>query len=324
MKAKVIYLQSGFWKQMQADTSVAGLQCMINVYEAISEANLRTDIEDEVWDADPFLKILWKKYLSNQSDVELFEIISLERIEENAEDLSAVYLTNESCSRCDNLCSQYGVVAINNVDLPRKEYFFKGDGFLLNKNSTYYEDRYIQFKSKIHYPCNSMILIDPYILSNKQNIERNLYYLLEAVLPDKKLQVEFQLAIFSMLGNNNIDASNGEKYYNDIVNIIKAIRKGLNFNLKLYAIGKAEEFHRRMIITNNVLFSADDGFDIFKDAGQASKNASFNIVLPRLVGDSRKDMSNYLRWIRIAKKRSVKQMNSQFWGVRDNRLFDLV
>ena len=32
MKAKVIYLQSAFWKQLKADTSIAGLQCMMNVY----------------------------------------------------------------------------------------------------------------------------------------------------------------------------------------------------------------------------------------------------------------------------------------------------
>ena len=99
-----------------------------------------------------------------------------------------------------------------------------------------------------------MILIDPYLLSNEQKIENNLFYLLDAILPNRKLQVVFQLAIYSMLGRDNTDASNGEKYYNNIVNLIRATRKGLNFVLALYAIGKAEEFHRRMIITNNVFF----------------------------------------------------------------------
>ena len=79
-----------------------------------------------------------------------------------------------------------------------------------------------------------------------------------------------------------------------------------------------------MIITNNVFFSADDGFDVFKSDGTASKNATFNIVLPRLVGNYRQDMSNYLRWIKIAKERSCKQYKTQFWGPRENRLFDLV
>jgi len=324
MKAKVIYLQSGFWKQLQSDTSIAGLQCLMNVYEAISEANLRTDIEDDVWDSDPFLKILWKKYILSRSDVELYESLSIDKPENNSEDLSAVYLMNDSTTKCEDLGRQYGVVAINNIDMPRKEKLFKGDGFLLKKNSIYYEDRYLHFKSIINYPCNSMILIDPYLLSNKNNIKNNLYYLLDAILPHRKLQVEFQFAIFSMLGPKNTEYSNIKNYYKDIEDIIKATRKGLNFALSLFAIGSAEEFHSRMIITNNVFFSADDGFEVFKDDGHASKNATFDIVLPRLVGDNRQDMSNYLRWIKIAKNRSCKQTETQFWGVRENRLYELV
>lgn len=324
MKSKVIYLQSGFWKQLRSDTSIAGLQCIMNVYEAILEANLRTDIEDDVLESDPFLKILWKKYILGQADIELYESLSIKKPGNNSEDLSAVYLINEGTKTCEDLGRQYGVVAINNNDMPRKEFLFRGDGFLLKKNKICYEDRYLQFKSIIHYPCNSMILIDPYLLSNKNNIESNLYYLLDAILPHRKLQVEFQIVIFSMLGNKNTDASNISNYHKDIENLIKATRKGLNFTLSLFAIGQAEEFHRRMIITNNVLLSADDGFEVFKADGYASKNATFDIVLPRLVGDNRQDMSNYLRWIKIAKNRSRKQTESQFLGVRENRLYELV
>ena len=324
MKDKVIYLQKGFWKQLQNDTSIAGLQCMMNVYEATLDANLRTDIEDEVWDTDPFLKILWKRFVSHQSDIELFEDISIDQPNENVEDLSAIYLADVDTSDCNSLATTYGILVINNIDLPRKEYLFKGNGFLLKKNAICYEDRYLQFKPIICYPCNSMILIDPYILSDKRNITRNLFYLLDAILPSNKLQVVFHLSIFSMLGNKNSDALNVEQYHKEISDIIKATRKGLNFVLTLYAVGSAEEFHRRMIITNNVLFSADDGFEVFKDNGQASKNASFDIVLPRLVGDSRQDMSNYLRWITIARNRSKKQYEKHFWGTRENRLFELV
>lgn len=324
MKARIIYLQSAFWKQLKADTSIAGLQCLMNVYEAITDANLRTDIEDEVWDDDPFLILLWKKYLQSQADVELFEIISIDKFEENAEDLSAVYLVNENSETCNNLGVQYGVVVINNTDMPRKGYLFKGDGFLLKKNAIRYEDRYLQFKSKLLYPCNAMILIDPYILTKEQNIDNNLFPLLDAILPSRKLQLVFQIAIFSMIGEKNQNATNGDSTFIRVKNLITALRKGLNFDLTLYAISHSEEFHSRMIITNNVLLSAADGFEVFKDDGKASKNAKFDIVMPRLVGDSRQDMSNYLRWIKVAKTRSIRQSETQYWGTRENRLFDLV
>lgn len=294
----------------------------MDVYDAITASLLKTDISDEVWDEDEFLILLWKKYTSGQAEIDLYEKLEIEEPEENAEDLSAVYLFDGDISMCDSMVAQYGVLAINASDMPKKNYLFKGDGFLLKKYNRY-DDRFLQFKSHIAYPCNSLILIDPYILAKNQNIDNNLSYLLDALLPNKSLKVPFQLSIFSMVGETG-DARDGKKVYDTIVNLISALRKGLKFSLTLYAIGKSEGFHSRMIITNNVLFSAEDGFDIFKENGQSSKNAKFDIVMPRLVGNHRQDMSNYLRWIKVAKDRSGKQPESMLWGSKENRLFDLV
>ena len=127
-----------------------------------------------------------------------------------------------------------------------------------------------------------------------------------------------------MIGDKNIEAISGEKVYNRISNLIAALRKGLKFKLTLYAISHSEEFHSRMIITNNVFFNAADGFDVFREDDTSNKNAKFEVIIPRLVGNSRLDMTNYLRWIRISKNRSKKQSETQFWGSRENRLFELV
>jgi len=324
MTANIIYLQSGFWKRIREDTSIAGIRCLMNVYNAMSESEVRTDISDEDFDTDSYLVLLWKRHVSGQSHVELYEKVAIDKPADNAEDLSAVYLTDTDNNTCESLGTKYGIIAFNNNDMPQKEFLFKGDGFMLKKNSTTYADRYMQFKSQIQYPCNSLILIDPYILTREQNIENNLYSLLDAILPNRKLQIAFYISIFSMIGEKNQDAANGEKVYNRIKNLITAIRKGLNFDLTLYAISHSEEFHSRMIITNNVLFGAADGFEVFKDDGKANKNAKFDIVMPRLVGDSRQDMSNYLRWIGIAKARSKRQSETQYWGNRKNRLYELV
>lgn len=324
MNARVIYMQAGFWKELRDDTSITGLLCLMKVYEAISEANLRTDIEDEVWDTDPYLMLIWKKYLSNQADVELYEKVTIDKPEENVEDLSAIYLTTLDEQTCRNLGANYGIVVVNNQDLVQKDYLLKGSGFSLDKDVACYEDGYMQFRPIIHYPCNSMIIIDPYLLSKKENIENSLYSLLEAILPTRKLKPMFYISIVSMIGEKNRDYDKGGEFYNRIQNLIAAVRKGLNFELTIYAIGAAEEFHRRMILTNNVLLMADDGFEVFRNDGTSNKNAKFSIVLPRLVGDSRLDMSEYLRWIGIVKERSDGQSKTQFWGTRKNRLFELV
>ena len=330
MNARIIYLQSDFWKQLRSDTSIAGIRCLMNVYDAMLESELRTDISDDDWDSDEYLVLLWKRYTSGQSSVELYDNLTFDSIEDNVEDLSAIYLTNKSDTECESLGLKYGVFAINTYKIPKKEHIFKGDGFLLKKNCIKYDDRYMQFQSKMHYPCNAIIMIDPYILTKEQNIENNLYSLLEAILPNKKLQVKLQISIFTMIGDKNCDAVNGnskfngESAYNRIRNIIAALRKGLNFDLSLYAIGPSEEFHSRMVITNNVQINAEDGFEVFKDDGKSNKNARFEVVMPRLTGDSRQDMSNYLRWIKIAKDRSRKQSETQIWGKCENRLFELV
>lgn len=324
MNARVIYMQAGFWKELRADTSITGLQHLIKVYETISEANLRTDIEIEDWDSDPYLMPLWKKYLSNQLDVELYEKITLDKPEENAEDLSAIYLTKLDVQTCRNLGTNYGIVVINNQDLYEKKYLLKGVSFRLKKDEILYEDRYMRFRPKIHYPCNSMILIDPYILSRRENIDNSLSSLLDAMLPTRKLKPMFYISIISMIGEKNRDYEKGGKVFDQIQNLIIALRKGLNFDLTLYAIGASEEFHRRMIITNNVLLIAEDGFDVFRESGSSSKNARFTTVFPRIVGDSRLDMSEYLEWIEIVKNRSESQSETQYWGTRKNRLFELV
>ncbi len=323
MSARVIYMQAGFWKELRADDSIAGFQSLIKIFEAISEANLRTDIEDVDWDTDPYLMLIWKKYLSNQADVDLYEKVTADKPEENAEDLSAIYLTTLDEQTCRNLGANYGIVAINNQDLTQKDCLLKGDGFSLEKDEACYEDGYMQFRPKIHYPCNSMIIIDPYMLSKKENIENSLYSLLEATLPTRKLKPMFYISIVSMIGEKNRDYEKGGEFYNRIQNLIAAVRKGLNFELTIYAIGAAEEFHRRMILTNNVLLMAEDGFEVFRGDGTSTKNARFSIVIPSLVGDNRLDLSEYLRWIRIVKDRSDGQSKTQFWGTRKNRLFEL-
>ena len=326
MNARIIYMDAGFWKELRlrADESITGLKLLIKVYEAISDANLRTDIEDVDWDTDPYLMLLWKKYLSNQSDMELYEKLALDKPEDNAEDLSAIYLTKLDVQTCRNLGTNYGVVAVNIQDLTRKDFLLKGDGFSLEKDITCYEDGYMQFRTKIHYPCNSMILIDPYMFSKKENIENSLYSLLEAILPTRKLKPRFYISIVSMIGEKNSDYEKGDEVYNRIQSMISSVRKGLNFELTIYAIGPAEEFHRRMILTNNVFIEAHDGFDVFREDRTSNKNAKFSIVLPRFIGNSRLDMSEYLRWIGIVKGRSDGQSKTQFWGTRKNRLFELV
>ncbi len=321
MKGDVIYLQASFWKKLRDDTSIAGLGCLLNVYQAISEAELRTDISDEDWNTDPYLILLWKRYLSGLSNIDLYESVEIDTPIEDTEDLCAIYLTDDSDFSCSELGIKYGIKVINNIDLPKKEYLFKGDGFSLNRKKQY-EDRFIQFKAKIFHPCNAAILIDPYILCKPLNIENNLPYLLDAILPSKKLTVPFHFTIYSMTDERGT-TNNIESVFDKVSGLFAAIRKDLSYRLTICAISRKGDFHRRMIITNNILFDAPDGFNVFNESGIADKNAKYDIVFPRLIRDSRQDLSEYYRWVNIA-KRNLQFNYNTIWGSKENRLFDLV
>ena len=321
MKGDVIYLQAAFWKKLRDDSSIAGLGCLLSIYQAMSEAELRTDISDDDWNTDPYLVLLWKRYLSGLSNIDLYENIEIDTPIEVTEDLCAIYLTDDGDSLCSELGIKYGIKVINNVDLPKKEYLFKGDGFSLSRKKQY-EERFIQFKAKMFHPCNAAILIDPYILCKPINIENNLPYLLDAILPSKKLSIPFHFTIYSMTDERGI-TNNIEAVFDKVSGLFAAIRKDLKYCLTICAINRKGDFHRRMVITNNIMFDAPDGFTVFKESGIADKNAKYDVVYPRLIRDNRQDLSEYYRWIKIAKINLQLNYNT-IWGSKTNRLFDLV
>ncbi len=321
MKGDVIYLQASFWKKLRDDTSIAGLGCLLNVYQAISEAELRTDISDEDWNTDPYLILLWKRYLSGLSNIDLYESVEIDTPIEDTEDLCAIYLTDDSETSCYELGNKYGIKVINSIDLPKKEYLFKGDGFSLTRK-TQYEDCFAQFKTTISHPCNAAILIDPYILCKPINIENNLPYLLDAILPSKRLSIPFHFTIYRMTDERGI-TNNIESVFNKVSGLFAAIRKDLKYCLTICAISRKGDFHRRMIITNNILFDAPDGFTVFNESGFADKNAKYDIVYPRLISDNRQDLSEYYRWIQISYKNLHQNFNT-VKGSLENRLFDIL
>lgn len=321
MNANVIYLQAAFWDKLRSDTSIAGLSCMINVYDAISEAELRTDISDETWDSDTYLTLLWKRHISGKSNIDLYECLDINTPINDEEDLYAIYMIDCSDSICDTSGASFGIKVINNNELLKNESPFSRTGVSLNKN-TPYENRFGQFKDIMHHPCNAMILIDPYLLCKPYNIDNNLPYLLDVLLPTKKLKIQFQLSVYSRTDERGVK-DNAQVVYEHFSNLIHALRKGLNYCLTLCVVNKSDDFHRRMIITNNILLEAPDGFAVFNDEGKSNKNARYDIVYPRLIGNCRQDMSEYLRWIQISKRNLFSSKNTTI-GTKENRLFNIV
>lgn len=325
MKSK-IYLQIDFWHKLESDTTTDGIRTLFDVYDALYESDVVTDMSEKDLKESELLIKWFKKRLSHISRMESndFETSTLfgGLDETKSKELASTYMLDQDSGYCDGYGLQYGLCVINAEGLPKKKYLFKGCGFELKKNKKY-EYGYKRFQTELQHPCNSMIVIDPYILADKNYIESNLINFLDTVLPCE-LKINFHLSIISKLGNPDKKI----KYDpNEIIEKIKTeieqIRPYLACSLGMLPILTGGAFHRRLVLTNNWIADFADGLNLFDENGKSQRNTTVDLVFPRLIGNDRKDLSKYNQWIRIAKQHFSDQ-SKYVSGSKENRLFKLV
>ncbi len=348
----IVYLQAGFWEGLSANNSREGIRTMLDVTDALGDSCVFTDVTEEMILHDDFLKIIIKqKSYHRCDDLYIDKIInnlnsSLPSYNRN---LCATYMLNKSRSECESIENCYGVIALNPSTIKERSYLFKGDGFILNRRVRY-NQRYLTFREKLCHPCNSLIIIDPYLLKKRgigadgktyyPDIANNLESLLDAILP-LNLSVDFHLTIISCVENSNIGNRSKEINirdelkcrYEKIRKCIKRIRKDLyndiKFGLFNTSIGyryDMESFHSRHIISNTFVIDSEDGLNLFNENGYLTKNnPALSVVFPRLFGNSRQDLAKYFNWVMSIKKYVNEEVNEKnFWGIKENRLFELV
>ena len=339
MMSSKVYLKTGFWSGLSSIPSIDGIRARVDVYDALKGSYVITDATEDMLLCDEFLKIIKQNPYERCSEQYIDNVISNLKPAENAEDLCATYLTDKSTNECKNIENHYGVLMLNAETAIQKRYLFKGDGFSLDKNRLYIKG-YIEFKEHLSHPCNSLIVIDPYLLSKREKkdnvvnypgIANNLESLLDAILP-MKLEVDFHLTIISNVQVESDILKEVRRVSEKIKKCLKRIRKELSIRLcVVYAGGKGyrynvESFHSRHILSNTFAIDSEDGFDLFNEKGYVTKNnPSISIVFPRLLyGDNRKDKTKYYNWITSVKKYIEESPDYFIYGNKDNRLFDLI
>ena len=331
----IAYMQAGFWDKLVSDMSREGIRTMLNVSDALGNSVVITDVPEEQIQKDTFLMVLikqgnYKRCDSNYINKKIDGLNSSSSIT----DLCATYMLNKSSSDCDVIENKYGIVVLCANTLSDKRYLFVGDGISLNKNNRY-PKKYVTFQKQLQLPCNSLIVIDPYILAKQvvdQNtgktlfpgLTNNLEPLLDSILP-QSLSINFHLSIISCLDNPD----NLKELHEKIRACLKHIRPNLHVELGLFYTGKGyrhniESFHSRHIITNSFIIDSEDGLDLFNDIGYIQKNnPTLSIVFPRLFGNSRQDMTKYDRWVKSVKRYIEECSEKLHCGTKENRLFEL-
>lgn len=136
--------------------------------------------------------------------------------------------------------------------------------------------------------CNSMIIIDPYILQDRINqnnniitygfdekINNNLEPILNQLLPQSLgPDIKFHIDLFVNYCNdwNKLDWN---ERYNYVRDTIEYIRPKLDFSLAIYG---TKSFHDRMIITNNIFIESGEGFDIFPNPKPTRVSIEFPFI----------------------------------------------
>lgn len=334
----LVYLQNGFWTKLSDNLSREGLRNMIDVSDALVDSEVVTDVSEEMILRDKLLMVLIKqKKYQRCDDNYISKQIDALSTANDTENLCATYLLDKNTSECNDIEEKYGVIALNVLNINKRHFVFKGDGFSLDKK-TRYGLRYLTFKEKLSHPCNSMIIIDPYILIDREKdsesgnikypgIENNLESLLDSMLPSH-LSLDFHLTIISCLKEKD----EIKKVYERVNKCIKRIRKELTVKLNIVYTSTGydhhiESFHSRHVLSNTYVIDSEDGLNLFNKNGYLTKNnPSISIVFPRMFGDTRQDMTKCYNWIASVKK-YVNEFPQFVYGNyegKNNRLFDLV
>lgn len=349
MKKRLIYLQSGFWRKIRSCNSVEEKRLFWDFYGALECGNIISDIPSNDWseDKDDLLYYLLQNSVDGYGTI--IERCSSQDIqnklalndEPTTESLCAVYLLDEDFTVCKDWSEKWGVLCLNSETIKHVK-FLRGGVIEYEKDEN--SDSFEKCKPLLSSPCNSMLLIDPYILSSKWSVELNLIPLLDKCLPPDPKNQEDQITVFhlSILSQTNEckmgkykDMLRYEEIFEYVYKEIRKIRPKMKMFFTLYHInttGNGDgDFHSRHIVTNCMLINSEDGFDIFRSKKNetsnkwytvSGKNARFEFVFPILSDDRRKDADNYYRWIKLAANNPLSE--SMSWGARKNRLFDLM
>lgn len=209
--------------------------------------------------------------------------------------LTAYYLTCCDCKTCQKCMDECGVLAICPENLKDFKSILYDNGSAVGKNEQ------TDWKQKLIFsPCNSLVLVDNYILSDSKGVE-NLKKIFEILLPQKlNSDVPFQISIFTTLkrgyGNKAEDIPS-QKRLDKVKEIIQEVRINLKpIHISIFKCS-SDRFHDRIICTNNTYISCGGGFDLVNDFGRASKTTTTNYVFPFFYKSAKWDSMAYSNFV---------------------------
>lgn len=200
-----------------------------------------------------------------------------------------------------------GIIVLTPTSWKTQEYLFGDNGSAVEK----YDAEITSWKGILlnRYKlsnCNSILIIDKYLLSKDINNfnNTNLYYIFDALLPQKLLNSKFHITIIT---DKKEKVNNCSKKYEIIDKGIRKLRPDLEYMFEILCPQECP-FHDRTIITNNVWIGCGAGFDLFNSRG-ATQNTTITIVYPGI--------QNSMDWCEKAYQTLIDKASEQARKIKD-------
>lgn len=215
----------------------------------------------------------------NASKVQLDESLNQDKF------LNAMFLSCESKGACTKAMEDYGiiVICIENINDFKPLLFDHGVALHRKEDADW---KKCLSKEEITIPCNSLVIIDNYMLNDSASIDENITQIFDALLPKRlNSSLTFQLTLFATLTNDRGISYNSKGRFKQITDILQQLRPNINFSVCIVKCSK-DKFHDRTIATNNLYICCGGGFDLFK-RGKAQKTTTVCAFHPFLYTHSK-------------------------------------
>lgn len=207
---------------------------------------------------------------------------------------NSVYLTNDLGTRLS--IENKGILVVSLNDLLDSRYCL-GAPIIISKRQRI--DWRAILKHARHV-CNSLVICDSYVL---KNLERNLYPILDTLIPDDIGEV-FQLTIITSEDSSYRMGEQLQQCHDEISKHLQQCRKKTRVVLNIVRADKSQQ-HDRRILSNNAYIECPGGFDLSDHTGKSQKQTTIWYSFPRFANP--RDLNTFFNVIETA--RSISESN---------------
>lgn len=293
---KLVYCDFEFLKKLRSSNSHLSpfsdaYLFWFNTLQFILKSSIQLNIDTQTFlknarkkRGDTFFE-LWKRVANGECEVHFLEDHNIKFIENKicTEDaIHYAYLIKEGRAIAQHYAKSLGVIAISsdswssNDNAKSLNHLYRDSGREISKSEKITWAEILRSKEYHLSECNSMIITDNYLLKDLLTREKNLYPILEELLPITLGKGrEFHLTLVASGQNFN------DSIYEEVKVHIKKQRPYLPVRLEIYIEGNSiGSLHDRAIVTNNVKIEIPGGFDLIKGSNVATKETKASILYP--------------------------------------------